>query len=106
MPLLLDEEDQERVNAIKNISLENKFYNAFRTTFGMLLNSYENYELKQKLLGLLESPNVFYQLKLKRSIITCVVKKHVAFGTLSQRVLDNMSKFTHVLTIATRKHIV
>ena len=88
------EEDKERINAIKNISLENKFYTAFRTTFRMLLNSYENYELKQKLLGLLESPNVFYQLKLKKVIILLrvLLKKHITFGTLSQSVLDNMSE--------------
>lgn len=94
------EEDSERVNTIKNISLENKFYTAFRTTVRMLLNSYENYELKQKLIGLLDSPNVFYQLKLKKVIILLrvLLKKRVAFGTLSQNVLNNMNEVYTCMT--------
>ena len=94
------EEDTERVDAIKNISLENKFYTAFRTTVRMLLNSYENYELKQKLVGLLNSPNVFYQLKLKKVIILLrvLLKKRVAFGTLSQKVLNNMNEVYTCMT--------
>jgi hypothetical protein len=94
------EEDSERVNTIKNISLENKFYTAFRTTVRMLLNSYENYELKQKLVGLLNSPNVFYQLKLKKVIILLrvLLKKRVAFGTLSQNVLNNMNEVYTCMT--------
>ena len=94
------EEDTERVNTIKNISLENKFYTAFRTTVRMLLNSYENYELKQKLVGLLNSPNVFYQLKLKKVIILLrvLLKKRVAFGTLSQNVLNNMNEVYTCMT--------
>ena len=87
-------EDPERLASIQNISLENKFYTAFRTTVRMLLNDYENYELKQKLVGLLHSPNIFYQLKLKKIIILLrvLLKKRVAFGTMNQRVLDNMSE--------------
>jgi hypothetical protein len=87
-------EDAERIASIKNISLENKFYTAFRTTVRMLLNDYENYELKQKLVGLLDSPNIFYQLKLKKLVILLrvLLKKRVAFGTMSQSVLDNMSE--------------
>lgn len=94
------EEDSDRVNAIKNISLENKFYTAFRTTVRMLLNSYENYELKQKLVGLLNSPNVFYQLKLKKVIILLrvLLKKRVAFGTLSENVLNNMNEVYTCMT--------
>lgn len=94
------EEDNARVNAIKHISLENKFYIAFRTTVRMLLNSYENYELKQKLLGLLNSTNVFYQLKLKKVIILLrvLLKKRVTFGTLSQNVLNNMNEVYTCMT--------
>jgi hypothetical protein len=66
----------------------------------MLLNSYENYELKQKLVGLLNSPNVFYQLKLKKVIILLrvLLKKRVAFGTLSQNVLNNMNEVYTCMT--------
>ena len=87
-------QDEQRHNTIKNISLENKFYTAFRTTVRMLLSDYENYELKQKLVGLLESPNVFYQLKLKKVIILLrvLLKKRIAFGTMSQSVLDNLGE--------------
>ena len=87
-------QDEERQNIIKNISLENKFYTAFRTTVRMLLSDYDNYELRQKLIGLLESPNVFYQLKLKKVIILLrvLLKKRIAFGIISESVLDNLGE--------------
>lgn len=87
-------QDNERLNTIKYISLENKFYTAFRTTVRMLLSDYENYELKQKLIGLLDSPNVAYQLKLKKVIILLrvLLKKRITFGTMSESVLDNLGE--------------
>ena len=87
-------EDNLRLQTIKHISLENKFYIAFRTTVRILLNDHEHFELKKKLVGILNSPNIFYQLKLKKVIILLrvLLKKRVAFGTISQKILDNMNE--------------
>ena len=60
----------------------------------MLLSDYENYDLKQKLVGILDSPNVFYQLKLKKVIILLrvLLKTRISFGTINQNVLDNLGE--------------
>ena len=41
-------QDKDRLKTIKNISLEKKFFISFRNTIKILLNKYENIQIKMK----------------------------------------------------------
>ena len=43
-----DDVDKERVDYIKKIKLETSFYNVFRSTIRILLNDYENIQVREK----------------------------------------------------------
>ena len=50
IPISTDQEiDYERVDYIKKIRLENSFYNVFRNTIRILINNYENINLRNQI---------------------------------------------------------
>jgi len=63
------EGDKERITMIKNIQLETKIYNTFRSTVRALLNQYRNRGYKERLLRFVNSDNTSYSDKLKNTDI-------------------------------------
>ena len=57
--------DEERVDYIKKIKFETNFYNVFRNTIRILLNDYENNEIKQKIEAEMFKEYIIYSQKLK-----------------------------------------
>jgi hypothetical protein len=67
--------DEERVDYIKKIKLETNFYNVFRNTIRILLNDYENNEIKTKIEIEMLNDYLIYSQKLKH--ISILLKKLV-----------------------------
>jgi hypothetical protein len=57
--------DEERENYIKRIKMETNFYNIFRNTIRILLNNYENVELREEIESEIAKGFVIYSQKLK-----------------------------------------
>jgi hypothetical protein len=62
-------QDEERIKAIHNITLETKFYIAFRNTIRLLLNDYENKDVRRILKEELEKKGSLYSIQLKKVFI-------------------------------------
>jgi hypothetical protein len=67
------EKDKERVDFIKRITLENKFYNSFRNTIKIELNHYENLAIREELETICNNPLTLYNVKL--NLTTSLIKK-------------------------------
>jgi len=59
-----DEVDKERVDYIKKIKLETNFYNVFRNTIRILLNKYENIQLRETIEDTVKNGYMIYNVKL------------------------------------------
>jgi hypothetical protein len=57
--------DEERVDYVKKIKAETNFYNVFRNTIRILLNDYENNEIKMKIESEMTKDYIIYSQKLK-----------------------------------------
>ena len=70
---LSNEKDVERIDFIKRITLENKFFNSFRNTIKIELNNYENIQIRNEIEKLCNNTITLYNTKL--NIITDLLKK-------------------------------
>jgi hypothetical protein len=85
------EGDKDRINMIKNISLETKIYNTFRSTVRVLLNQFRNRSYKERLLRFINSDNTSYSDKLKNSdlILRKLCRDNVEFAEdMPQELID------------------
>uniref|UniRef100_A0A6C0B6W0 Uncharacterized protein n=1 Tax=viral metagenome TaxID=1070528 RepID=A0A6C0B6W0_9ZZZZ len=62
---LRQESDPTRVTMIRNIALETKIYNSFRSTIRVLLNQFRNRNYKERIQKFINSDNITYLEKLK-----------------------------------------
>lgn len=60
--------DEERVEYIKKIKLETNFFQVFRNTIRILLNDYENLQLREKIEDEINTPYILYTSKLNSVI--------------------------------------
>jgi len=60
------EEDNLRVETVRNIRLETQFYGSFRSEIRNLLNDYNYREIREQILNILDNPNFLYTLKMKK----------------------------------------
>jgi hypothetical protein len=60
-----NQEDIVRKEMIKMIELESQFYSIFRSTLRLLLGQYENHEIRQTIISIINDPKIYYQDKLK-----------------------------------------
>jgi hypothetical protein len=67
--------DEERVDYVKKIKFETNFYNVFRNTIRILLNNYENNDIKMKIENEMLNEFLIYSQKLKQ--ITNLLKNLV-----------------------------
>jgi hypothetical protein len=59
-----DEFDNERIIMVKQIKLENLFYNAYRHKMRLIINNPTNIELKDKMKSVVDAPFLLYKSKL------------------------------------------
>ena len=88
--------DTERVNYIKKMQLETKFYNVFRNTARYLLNKYENRDIRLEIDEKNKSSQVY--LKKLKSIETKlreVMKDYISFYRYDENDLLNINTITN-----------
>ena len=70
---LSNEKDKERIDFIKRITLETKFYNSFRNTLKIEINKFENLELRREIENVCNNNFITYDVRLS-SLIELVNK--------------------------------
>jgi len=60
------EEDELRLDTVRNIRLETQFYISFRTAIRNLLNDYNYREIREKIVSILDNTQFLYTLKMKK----------------------------------------
>jgi hypothetical protein len=82
IPISTEKEiDLERVDYIKKIRLENSFYNVFRNTIRILINNYENINLRNQIENEMTKEYIIYSEKLKNinTLLRELVKDKIQF---------------------------
>jgi hypothetical protein len=94
------EQDTERINVTTNITLESKFYNAFRNTIRTLLNQYENKGIREKILEIIREPTLNYKDKLFRIeyYVTEFSKKSFSFAEIHPEILVELDEISTCTT--------
>jgi hypothetical protein len=94
------EQDAERIDVTTNITLESKFYNAFRNTIRTLLNQYENKEIREKILAIIREPTLNYNDKLFQIeyYIKIFSKKSFSFAEIDHEILADLDEITTCTT--------
>ena len=93
-------EDPIREKYVKYIYLENNFYNVFRNIVRILINKYENNEIKESLLALIKETDAEmpYTLKLAnlQAEIKRLISKYVTFDSMhyTDAVLESIGEVT------------
>ena len=80
-------EDSERIRVIKNIKIESQFYSVFRSTIRILFSYYENLQIKQDILEILENTKFKYKEKLVK--IEILLKKLIGSAIVFQEMDTN-----------------
>lgn len=95
----LKKEDIQRVKTVKMIQLESQFYSSFRSLVRILLNHYENKDLKKEILKYIENKNSNYTytycLKSIEYIIHKICVNRVEFNNYSEDVLLSLNEITN-----------
>ena len=60
--------DNERIEYIKKINLDKNFYNVFRNSVRITLNNFENINIRNEILEIINSPHLLYYDKLRETI--------------------------------------
>lgn len=91
------QEDFQRTNMIKRISLESQFYSVFRSFVRILLNDYENREIKNKIMEYIENPRYSTQFRLKKveKWIRDLCSAFVEFYEYSDETLNSLHEISN-----------
>ena len=94
------EQDAERINVTTNITLESKFYYAFRNTIRTLLNQYENKEIREKILEIIREPTLNYKDKLFQIeyYVKVFSKKSFSFAEIDPEILAELDEISTCTT--------
>lgn len=92
--------DELRVKVIRNISLENQFYLAFRNKIRLLLNDYMFKEVRDSIIAVLDNSLYLYSVRLEKVIVLLkyLLSLSITFVDISEDVLnsvENMKTFTN-----------
>ena len=89
-------ESNERSKIVKKIKLESNFYNIFRNTLRIVLNSRKNE--KQKLKRIIEDKRIKYndKLKLGKTIIENIMESHIDFVNYDD-IIDNINDINEII---------
>jgi hypothetical protein len=90
--------DTERINTVKKIAIEQQFYVAFQTTTRLLINSYDNRVIKNKLLDLISNKhdNKVFKKKLKICIdlLHELLDEDVTFDYIDEKIIMSFVNIT------------
>ena len=93
---LKDDPDRERY--VKNIYLENNFYNVLRNIVRILINKYENIGIKESIISTIKRNDMLYLIKLSniQALIRRLVSNYINFSDThySEEMLKNISEIT------------
>ena len=95
------EEDPVRLDTIRNIKLEGQFYSAFRTALRIALGQHSNYEIRQKILAVIDgATQTTYRVALRKIewLIRDLLNEQVTFATYKPSVLKNLMDITDIET--------
>jgi len=80
--------DQERIRTTKMITLETQFYQAFRNTVRILLNRYENLEIRNKIIKILDSHRMYKKrVPMVEAFLKRLCENHVEFSSIPEDIL-------------------
>ncbi len=94
-------EDAVRLNTIRNIKLEGQFYSAFRTTLRLILSQHSNYEIRQKILSLINNREQYtYHTSLIKIeiLVRMLLQDRVSFANYKQSVLNGLMDIADIET--------
>ena len=94
--ILSKEQDKERTEIIKKISLESQFFLAFRSTIRTLLNQYENRDIRENILQIMNATNYYYNDKIIRLeyFLKKLTKNAIVFSEIQQDVLNKLDEIS------------
>ena len=97
--------DEDRIQTTKKIYLESQFYTAFRNTLRILLNQYNNKDLRSSILKIIDSTKFLYKDKLKKveTILRTLSKKSITFQTIDNELLNSLNEIATCTTNCTDK---
>ena len=99
------EEDPVRLDTIRNIKLEGQFYSAFRTALRIAISQHSNYEIRQKILAIIDrATQTTYRVALRKIewLIRELLNEQVTFATYKPAVLKNLMDITDIETSYTK----
>jgi hypothetical protein len=90
-------QDPVRVTMIKRISLESQFYSVFRSFIRILLNDYENRDIKKRIVEYISNPryNTRFRLKKVEKWIRELSREFIEFHEYSDEVLDSFHEISN-----------
>lgn len=98
----LNQEDTARLSTIRNIKLEGQFYSAFRTALRLALSQHSNYEIRQKILSVIDdATQTTYRVALNKIelLVRGILKSQIVFAKYKATVLQNLKDITDIETL-------
>jgi hypothetical protein len=94
------EQDAERIDVTTNITIESKFYNAFRNTIRTLLNQYENKDYREQILEIIRESTLNYNEKLFQIqyYVKEFSKKSFSFAEIDPEILVELDEISTCTT--------
>jgi hypothetical protein len=85
-------QEEKRVSTIRNITLETKFYNLFRTVARIQLNDYTNRKIRQEIVSMIDDPSVTYHNKIGiiKKWLKELLEPHVSFQEFDENILEQI----------------
>lgn len=88
--------DNARVTTVRNLKLENNFYNAFRNIVRVLIHKNVNNEVLQNIKHYVENPKFYYKTKMEQIIkmMGFIIVKFVDFVEYDESTLNDVEQIT------------
>ena len=85
-------EEEKRVTTLRNITLETKFYNLFRTIARIQLNDYSSRKIRQEIVSMIDDPSVTYHNKIGtiEKWLKELLEPHVSFREFDESALEQI----------------
>jgi len=90
----IDSSDMIRLKTIRNISMENQFYLAFRNKIRLLLNDYMFKDVRDAVISILDNNTYLYNVKLQKmeKLLRYLLTDLVSFVEITEEVLDSLGE--------------
>jgi hypothetical protein len=97
--------DKNRVDSVRNITLETQFYSVFRNTLRILLGQYENRFVRNKIMDLLENMSYNYNQKIQfmTDILRELLENHVSFQEMDPEIVPVLYEITTCMSNCSQK---